>query len=164
MDIKLKTIQIKDKSVLMNMFQLYLYDITRFLPSELNNHGLYDYKYIDYYWTEKNYKAYFVLVDRKYAGFVMINDQDFLCLKEKDSYNIAEFFILNKYRKNKTGKKVAHMIFDRFRGNWEVRPVSKSDEAKSFWENTIAEYTDNQYKIEYPIPNRVAIIFNNEDK
>lgn len=54
------------------------------------------------------------------------------------------------------------MIFDKYRGNWEVKPLPKSDEAKIFWNKTIAEYTNNKFEIKYPKPNREVIIFNNE--
>ena len=163
MEIKLKKITIEDKSLLANMFQLYLYDITRFLDMEMNSHGLYDYAYLDYYWTNPNYEAFFITVDQKIAGFALLNDE-FMKLDCSDSHCISEFFILNKYRKNKIGKQVVKMIFDKYRGYWEVRPIPKSPEAKEFWEKVIKEYTNDNFEIFFPKPTREIITFKNQNK
>ena len=68
--------------------------------------------------------------------------------KFEDGHSIAEFLVIPKYRRNKIGKKVAFEIFDKFRGNWEVKPSFNSQKAYLFWENTIEDYTNNNYKFE----------------
>lgn len=54
--------------------------------------------------------------------------------------------VLPKYRRNKVGKKAAFKVFNIYRGNWEVEPVSNSKRAYMFWENAIKEYTNNNYE------------------
>lgn len=63
-EIKLVEIESKDKSVLQNLFQLYMHDITASLPMDVNEHGLFEYNYLDYYFaeTEGNRHAYFVYI------------------------------------------------------------------------------------------------------
>lgn len=152
MNIKLKKINKDDKSILENMFQLYMYDITRFLDIDINKHGLYQYDFIDCYWINKNYYPYFIYLDNKICGFVLI-DNDFLILEGKDKqYNLSEFFILNKYRRKGIGKVVANKLFDMYKGEWEIRPIPRSPEAYSFWDTVIKEYTKDNYKVS-TIPN-----------
>lgn len=164
MNIEIKKIENKDKSVLGNLFQLYLHDITASLPMEVNEHGLFEYNEIDYYFNgESNHFAYFIKVDNKFAGFVLI-DNNFMVLEKKDgNYDFSEMFILNAYKGKGIGKEVAFKIFDMHKGNWEVKPVPKSDGAKRFWERTIKEYTNANYKTEFPKPNRITFVFNNEN-
>src|SRR5574344_1146042 len=135
MNIKLERIENKDKSILNNLFQLYLHDITATLPMEVNEHGLFEYNEIDYYFNgEINHFAYFIKVDNHYAGFALI-DNNFLVLEKKDnSYNFSELFILNAYKGKGIGKETAFKIFDMHKGNWEVKPVPRSERAKKFWE------------------------------
>ncbi len=163
MNIKLKKIESKDKIVLNNLFQLYMHDITGSLPMEVNEHGLFEYNEIDYYFNKETKRfAYFIKADNQLAGFALIDD-DFMVLDKKDNnYDFSEMFILNSYKNKGIGKIAAEKIFDMHQGNWEVKPVPRSEGAKRFWERTIKEYTKDNYKIEYPKPNRTTFIFNNK--
>lgn len=164
-NISLSRIKLKDKSVLTNMFQLYMHDITAFLPMELNSHGLFDYQYIDsYFIPNENRFAYFIHIDGKLAGFVMISD-DFMVLdKEEPKFNMSEMFIVNAYKNKGFGEKVATKIFDMYKGSWEVRPVPQSEGAKKFWERIIKKYTNDNYKESFPKPNRCVFTFHNGKK
>lgn len=164
MDIKIEKIEAKDKSVLVNLFQLYLHDITASLPMEVNEHGLFEYNEIDYYFNnDPNYFAYFIKVDNQYAGFALIDDNFMFLEKKPNHYDFSEMFVLNAYKGKGIGKEVAFQIFNMHKGTWEVKPVPRSDGAKRFWERTIKEYTKGNYKIEFPKPNRTTFVFNNEN-
>lgn len=163
MKIDIKKINSSDKEVLVNLFQLYMHDITKWLHMDVNKHGLFEYNEIDlYFLNDKNRKAYFIMVDNNIAGFVLI-DKEFLILeKSKNTYNISEFFILNGYKRKGIGKIIAKKIFDKHQGKWEVRPVPKSKEAYDFWINVIKKYTNDNYKIhELENDSRKPITFEN---
>ena len=83
-NIKLKKIEAKDKSILQNLFQLYMHDITASLPMDVNEHGLFEYNYIDYYFTEESRYAYLIYVEENIAGFVLIDDEFMVLDKEND--------------------------------------------------------------------------------
>lgn len=161
MNIELKKIESKDKIILINLFQLYMHDITLSLPMDVNNHGLFEYNETDYYFNNKEgYDPYLIINDNKYIGFVLINKEFMVLNNEENNFNLSEFFILNAYKRKGIGKKIAFEIFDKYKGNFEIKPVPRSNTAKQFWENVIKEYTNNNYKIEYPKPNRITYIFN----
>lgn len=162
MKLEVKKIEKKDKSVLANLFQLYMHDITQDLHMDINEHGLFDYDYIDYFFSKDGYMPFMIYVDDKIAGFVLI-DLDFMVLEGKeDEYNLSEMFILNGYKGKGIGKKVAFIIFDMFLGTWEVKPVPRSLRAKTFWEKSINEYTKGKFEEKYPKPNRTTFIFSNK--
>ena len=161
--IELKKIEAKDKSILQNLFQLYMHDITASLPMDVNEHGLYEYNYIDYYFTEENRYAYLIYIEDKIAGFVLIDDE-FMVLdseKTKPCYDFSEMFILNAYKKKGYGEIVVKRIFDMFKGNWEIRPVPRSEGAKRFWLKAVKNYTNDNFTENYPKPNRLVITFAN---
>ena len=161
--IKLVKLKTKDKPTLKNLLQLYLHDITASLPMDVNEHGLFKYDNLDLYFTDKDGFGYLIYIEDKIIGFVLI-DYDFMVLdKSKDipSYNLSELFILNAYKKIGYGETVVKQIFDMYKGNWEVRPVPRSEGAKKFWLRVIKKYTNNQFTENYPKPNRLAITFKN---
>lgn len=164
MKIDIRKIDNQDKSILINLFQLYLYDITKWLPRDINNHGLYEYNEIDlYFLNDKNREAYFIMVDEKIAGFVLI-DKEFLVLENDiNNYDIAEFFVMNSYKRKNIGEIVAKKVFDNHKGKWEVRPVPRSEEAYNFWTKVINDYTKGNYII-HDIENdiRKPITFENK--
>lgn len=162
-NIKLVRIESKDKSILQNLFQLYMHDITASLPMDVNEHGLFEYNYIDCYFTEENRYAYLIYIDNKIGGFALIDDEFMVLDKKRNApcYDFSEMFILNSYKKKGYGDKIVKQIFDMYKGNWEIRPVPRSEGAKRFWLKVVKNYTNNNFVENYPKPNRLAITFNN---
>ena len=146
MNIEIIEAGFNDKSLIRNMMQLYLYDFSEMDGSDLNEHGLYDYKYIDYYWVEKERFPFIIRVDGRLAGFVLVNDH---VHSTKAKHSIAEFFIMRKYRRRGVGKSVAFQILDRFPSCWEVCQTRNNVAAQTFWHSTIGKYTAGDFD-EYP--------------
>jgi len=134
------------KSILRQLIELYEYDFSEFTERDVNEYGFYGYKYFDHYWTDENRYPFFVMIDKKYAGFVMINNHCYL-LKDDKAKSIAEFFIMRKYRRKGIGKEVATKIFDMFRGDWEVLQHGNNDPSKMFWKRVIEEYTQGNFEL-----------------
>ncbi|WP_291580331.1 GNAT family N-acetyltransferase [Clostridium sp. UBA6640] len=134
-----------DKLVIRNMMELYNYDLSEYENADLNEHGLYDYNYLDNYWTEEDRHPFIIRVDAKLAGFVLVNKHGVDTSFSID-YSIAEFFILKKYRKKGVGKAVAFNIFDRFHGVWEVKQLLDNKVSHVFWHEVIKEYTLNNFE------------------
>lgn len=162
-NVKLIRIESKDKSILQNLFQLYMHDITASLPMDVNDHGLFEYDYIDYYFTKDNRYAYLIYIEDKIAGFVLIDDEFMVLDKQNNApcYDFSEMFILNAYKKKGYGEIVVNKIFDMYKGNWEIRPVPRSEGAKRFWLKVVKNYTNYNFVENYPKPNRLVITFKN---
>jgi predicted acetyltransferase len=54
---------------------------------------------------------------------------------------MAEFFILRAYRRRGIGTNVAHILWKRLSGQWEVRVMHSNVPAQLFWANAIAKFT-----------------------
>ena len=132
MDIHVEPILYEQKSVFIQMLELYLYDFSEFS------------KHIDDYWNEEGRYPFFIRVNGKLAGLVLVRS----CCEHNhlpNPHNIAEFFVMKKYRQKGVGRMAATMIFDMFHGGWEVSQWINNVPAQNFWGKVIADYTDGKY-------------------
>jgi predicted acetyltransferase len=141
MSLEIQTAQIADKPMLRNLLQLCLHDYSEFNGEEVDEHGLFDYGYLDYYWTEPGRYAFLAHLDGKLAGFVLVRQPD----PQQANYHVAEFFILRKFRGRGLGRRVAFWIFDHFPGEWMVSQETCNISAQAFWRKIIAEYTGGAF-------------------
>lgn len=58
---------------------------------------------------------------------------------------MAEFFILQKYRRHGPGRQLARRIFDMFPGAWSVSQEEGNPPAQAFWRRIISDYTDGDF-------------------
>lgn len=142
---KLKIIKasIKEKAILRNMLEFYLYDLSPFIDADLNPSGKFGYPYLEQYWQEENRHPFLVKIEDKYVGFVLVNNKHY---SPQADYSVAEFFVMKKYRCQGIGKDMAFYIFEQFQGTWEVRVLPQNTEAILFWLKLIREYTSGNFK------------------
>lgn len=147
MEFILEKVKLEDKNILYQLLQYLLFEISANDNTTMNEKGHFEYPWFDNYFTDRDRAAYFVKdeITEELLGFVMINKH---LQKFKNGHSIAEFMILPKYRRQKIGQKVAIEIFKIYKGNWEIHPSNNNSRAFSFWNNTIKEYTNNNYKFE----------------
>lgn len=144
MKIEIIKVAREDKSVLRNMMELYLYDFSEYDGADLNEHGLYEYEYIDPYWTEPERQAFFLRVDGKLAGFALVRE---VASAEGPAHrSLAEFFVMRKYRRQKIGKLFAQRIFDLFPGLWRIAQEESNHPSQIFWRKVISDYTNGSYR------------------
>jgi predicted acetyltransferase len=144
MDIELVPVTLNEKSVLRQLLELYAHDFSEFDGADVNGHGLYGYKYLDQYWTEACRHPFFIVVDGRLAGFVLVNDECTI-LEEPGAKSVAEFFVMRKYRGKGVGRAAAIEVFDLFPGLWEVSQHEANAPARRFWEEVIGAYTGGHY-------------------
>jgi len=142
-NIAIRAVAYEDKPVLRNLMQLYLYDMSEFDNEDMSHHGLFEYKYLDHYWIEKDRHAFYIEVEAHLAGFVLVNRHSILV---DDANTIAEFFVMKKYRLHGIGEYIAGYLFDLLPGEWEVRELSNNTVAQSFWRKVIVQYTKSDYQ------------------
>ncbi|MDE6596719.1 MAG: GNAT family N-acetyltransferase [Oscillospiraceae bacterium] len=144
MNINIEPILLEQKSVFVQMMELYMYDFSEFSDDDINKYGYFGYSHIDDYWNENGRYPFFIRADEKLAGLVLVRS----CCEYNnliDPHNIAEFFVMKKYRHKGVGKAASMKIFDMFRGGWEISQWSNNLPAQKFWKKVIAEYTNGKY-------------------
>lgn len=143
MNIELRVPSKSDRDLIRRMMELYLYDFSEFDGSDLDEHGIFGYGRLDYFWYEPTRAAFLVTVDEKLAGFALTNDYVIIDGRER---SIAEFFVMRKYRRCGVGKHVAFEVFNRLPAKWEVRVIKNNIPAQMFWRTVIAVYTQGVFQ------------------
>lgn len=134
-----------EKEIILNLMQLYTYELS-FFEDETTNFKLLDNglfklsQYIELYWKEEKRHPYILKCNGELAGFVLER------FNEDDTNEIAEFFVLNKFRKLGAGTFMAKEMFKRYKGKWEIRTLLKNKRAQEFWRKVVKEVSNNNYK------------------
>jgi len=145
MDIIIEPVKKEEKEILRNLIEKYRYEFSQYDGLDTNSLGLYGYDYLDNYWTENNRFPFFIKVNEKLAGFIMIND--YPEVKIETNYTLSEFFIMYKYRRQGIGKYVVDYVLKKFKGKWQLKYHPKNEISKTFWTKTISEYTKGKYEL-----------------
>lgn len=136
--LKLVEAKPEDKTLLWNIHQKYLYEMTHFYDNAMDAEGNYHYGYFDAYFTEPERKALFLFWDGTLAGFAMINPYSYL--GKTPDHTLAEFTIFPKYRRQHIASEAADLIFRQHKGSWEVKYNEANIPAKKLWNQVTAQY------------------------
>lgn len=150
MDIQIVPVTADEKEILRNLLEKYDYEFSQYDQHDVGPLGLYGYGYLDHYWTEENRYAFFIRVDGKLAGFVMVNDHPEI--DRRTEYTMAEFFVMYKYRGMGVGKYAARAMFDRFTGSWQLKRHPHNIASVYFWDSVISTYTQGEYELQKACP------------
>ena len=63
-------------------------------------------------------------------------------------WDMVEFFVARAYRRRGVGTEIAHEVWRRFPGRWEVRVMPANRAAYDFWEHAIRGYTGSAIRSE----------------
>jgi predicted acetyltransferase len=97
--------------VVRRLMQLYLYDLGSGLGWDLDDQGVFGRAVpMERYWSEAGCHPFLVRVGGKLAGFALVRRGSELA--DTRTHEIAEFFILRKYRHQGIGERVARGLFD----------------------------------------------------
>ena len=118
-----------DKSVVRNLLELYLHDFSEMTAADVDEHGLFGYDYLDHYWTEADRHPFLIRADGHLAGFALV--------RSGAPHDMAEFFVLRKYRRGGVGLLAARALFAMFPGEWQVREMTANPGATAFWRRAI---------------------------
>ena len=156
MNVELIKAQDHDFSVVQNMIRFYVYDMSEFMGWYLPEHGLFG--GVDdqpEYWGQipedpdvrwsPGWKgiAYIIRVDGVLAGFALVRWTD---KGGERLYDIGEFFILRKFRRQRIGTQVAHTLFSRYPGQWQIRQMLGNKPAQHFWRAAVSQYGSGTFQ------------------
>ena len=140
MPIEVRPAAYQEKAVLRHLLHLYLYELSEFTRRDADAQGLYEYRYLDHYWTDGERHPFLLQIDGQWAGFCLARVQ------EDGQCSISEFFVAKKYRREGVGSRMARLIFDRFPGRWEISQLPDHVASHLFWRGIIGQYTQGQYE------------------
>jgi predicted acetyltransferase len=125
---------VDEMPIVANLLQLYAHDFSEFHDLELGPDGRFNYPPLPLYWSDPNRHPFLVRIEGKLAGFVLVK-------MESSIWDMVEFFVVRGYRRQGIGTAIAHEIWKRFPGPWEVRVMQLNHSALQFWQRSIAAFT-----------------------
>jgi predicted acetyltransferase len=140
-----------------NLNQLYLHDLSESAAWDVTEDGRFADDDVAGYWQDRRCHPFLIRVDGRLGGFAVVDSYSHLS-GQSGIRDIAEFFVLRRYRRAGVGRHAAGLLFDRFPGRWEVRQLPGNTAATAFWLSVIAGVTAGRftrYRVEQPEPAQV---------
>lgn len=97
------------------------------------------------YLNDRSRRALLIKVYDNIAGFALLNQAN--TCKNTD-WNMAEFFILEQFRRLGIGIMAANKIWQQYPGKWEVSVVPENKSAIIFWESILNKLTNAHFSKE----------------
>jgi len=132
-----------EKYIVRNLLELCRYDYSEFNGDDLDDSGFFGYTYLDHYWTEPGRYPFLLRVEGKLAGFVLVRQLDDM---DALTYEMAEFFIVRKYRRQGLATLAALAIFARFPAVWRLHQEAGNLPAQMFWHKVLARSPYHAYR------------------
>jgi len=126
--------------ILANLLELYAHDFSEFHDLDLGADGRFGYRHLPSYWSNPGRHPFLVKVDGKLAGFVFVKRGSELSGVDT-VWDLSEFFVVRRYRRRGIGTQIAHEVWRRFPGTWEVRVMQSNTSARLFWARAIPMFT-----------------------
>ena len=131
-----------DAPLLENLLQLYLHDLSDAFPIDLGADGRFRYPNLSRYWSEPDRRfPLLIRAQSRVVGFVLVKRGSPVS-DDPNALDVAEFFVLRRYRRAGVGRRAAFLLWDRFRGPWTVRVLEANGGALRFWSGVVGEYTN----------------------
>ncbi|HTA87402.1 MAG TPA: GNAT family N-acetyltransferase [Silvibacterium sp.] len=126
-----------------NLLELYAHDFSEFHDLELGPDGRFGYRDLLLYWLEPDRHPFLVRIGGKLAGFVLVKRGSEIW-GDETVWDMVEFFVLRGYRRRGIGTEIAHTVWRRFPGRWEVRVMESNHSARNFWEHAVAKFAGEE--------------------
>lgn len=150
MNIEITLANINQSPVIAQLYELYTYEMTDLADFDINDNGFYGYDDLPLYWEESKRYPYLIWINKKIGGFVLVQ-QGSPINDDTRIWDIAEFFVMRKFRGKGIGQFVAHHLWRQHQGEWQIRVWENNNVAHKFWDKTIQNF------IKKPIvPNRIS--------
>ena len=130
----------EDAHVLANLLQLYLYDFSELLDFDVDARGRFAEPDLSVYVEDSPHRAFLVRVEGELAGFALVRRGSQIDA-DPDVFDVAEFFVMRRYRRMGVGRTMAFAVFDRLPGSFEVRVLDSNAAALGFWRDVVETYT-----------------------
>ncbi|HEY0779498.1 MAG TPA: hypothetical protein VGD56_16140 [Gemmatirosa sp.] len=131
----------EQEPILANLLELYAHDLSALFDLSLQPTGRFGYPSLARYWQDDSRFPFLVRVAGELAGFVLVS-RGSRVRDDAAVWDVAEFFVVRRFRTRGVGVAAAADVWRRFPGPWEVRVLERNVPALAFWQVAIASFTD----------------------
>jgi predicted acetyltransferase len=134
-----------DTTVVANLLELYAHDLSAAFSLELGTDGRFGYEPLALYWSQPNRRFPFLIRrGALLAGFVLVTRGSPLS-DDPNVLDVAEFFVVRRYRRCGVGRQAAIALWNRFPERWIVRVSDEYHDGCLFWMSVVADYTNGDF-------------------
>jgi len=127
--------------LLANLLELYVHDMSEIFPVELGPEGRFGYEWLPLYWSEPGSRhAFLIRCGARVAGFALVT-RGSPASDDPAALDVAEFFVLRRFRRSGAGRRAAFALWDRLPGQWVVRVSEANRAGLPFWSEVVRAYT-----------------------
>jgi predicted acetyltransferase len=134
---------VHDQAALRQLLELYAHDFSERTGADVGDDGRFGWNHLERYWGEPDRHPFLFRVGGRLAGFALVHSGP--------PHDMAEFFVLRKYRRGGVGTDAARAVFARFPGEWQVRQQFENTGAIDFWRRAIPVPYDETPNDEGPV-------------
>jgi predicted acetyltransferase len=130
--------------LLSNLLELYLHDLSEAFPIDVGADGRFGYELLPY-WSEPEKRfAFLIRSGAQLAGFALVT-RGSPVTDDPEHLDVAEFFVLRRYRRNGIGRQAAFLLWKRLPGQWVLRVSEANRAGLPFWRAAVQEYTNGTF-------------------
>jgi predicted acetyltransferase len=157
--VTLERVTAADQGTLANLLELYVHDLSEAVPLEVGPDGRFGYPNLPRYFNEPNTRfAWLIRTGPAIAGFVFVALGS-PASPDPEVLDVAEFFVLRRYRRSGVGREAIRRIWDQLPGRWTVRVLHTNQRGLAFWPGVVAEYTHGQFsEAQLQVGDRVFLV------
>jgi predicted acetyltransferase len=132
-----------DAALLSNLLELYIHDLSEAFPDvEPGADGRFGYPKLPLYWSEPDRRfAFIIRCAGRIAGCVLAT-RGSPAVNDSGVLDVAEFFVMRRYRRSGVGRQAAFLLWTRFPGRWTVRVSEANRGGLAFWRDVIGEFAN----------------------
>jgi predicted acetyltransferase len=128
-----------------NLFELYAHDLSAAFELEVGDDGRFGAARLTRFWREpERCFPFLIRVGSALGGFALAT-RGSPATSDPTDLDVAEFFVLRRYRRSGVGRLAAGALWDRLPSRWIVRVAERNQGARPFWTRTIADYTQRRF-------------------
>lgn len=150
MNVQITSILAEQKELFLNLYNLYLYDLSEFSGEDLLEEGEYDPTNTYLYLERDELHPFLIQYEGKVIGFVLVCSPPYV--PEGVDYTVQELFLVKKYRRQGLASQVIDLVLAQFQGTFKVEQLANNAAAVSFWKRYYKEhqieYAQSEYSIE----------------
>jgi len=134
-----------DAPLLSNLLELYVHDMSEFFSVDIGADGRFGYDKLPLYWSEPERRFPFLIRSGARAvGFALVT-RGSPATDDPADLDVAEFFVLRRYRRSGVGRQGVRLLWRRMPGHWVVRVSEGNQQGLRFWESVIRHYTGGRF-------------------
>ena len=147
-EVSLQVATTRDAALLANLLELYIHDLSEIFPIEPGPDGRFGYDRLPLYWSEPERRFPFLIrAAGRVTGFALVT-RGSPASDDPNALDVAEFFVLRRYRRSGVGQRAAEKLWDRLPGVWTVRVSEGNQRGLPFWSSVISGYTNSAAKVD----------------